>query len=99
MATTSRLCVEHVENMGIHYYQTLRCWRKNFMERQNEILALGFNEKFIRTWEYYFDYCGAGFKLLTLGNYQVHYPVTILKYPMSMQRSKLMQSDQYSSER
>ncbi|KAH1191715.1 Sphingolipid C9-methyltransferase 2 [Glycine max] len=63
--------VEHVENIGIHYYQTLRCWRKNFLKRQNEILALGFNEKFIRTWEYYFDYCGAGFKSLTLGNYQV----------------------------
>ncbi|KAL2562868.1 hypothetical protein AAZV13_20G161600 [Glycine max] len=71
MAATSRLCVEHVENIGIHYYQTLRCWRKNFLKRQNEILALGFNEKFIRTWEYYFDYCGAGFKSLTLGNYQV----------------------------
>ncbi|CAK8572014.1 unnamed protein product [Lathyrus sativus] len=71
MATTSRLCVEHVENLGIHYYQTLRLWRKNFLERQSEILALGFNEKFIRTWEYYFDYCGAGFKSRTLGNYQV----------------------------
>ncbi|KHN30725.1 Putative fatty acid methyltransferase [Glycine soja] len=71
MAATSRLCGEHVENIGIHYYQTLRCWRKNFLERQNEIMALGFNEKFIRTWEYYFDYCGAGFKSLTLGNYQV----------------------------
>ncbi|TKY51839.1 Tuberculostearic acid methyltransferase UfaA1 [Spatholobus suberectus] len=71
MAATSRLCVEHVENLGIHYYQTLRCWRKNLMERQSEILALGFNEKFIRTWEYYFDYCGAGFKSRTLGDYQV----------------------------
>ncbi|GAY45456.1 hypothetical protein CUMW_089600 [Citrus unshiu] len=36
-----------------------------------EILALGFNEKFIRTWEYYFDYCAAGFKSRTLGNYQI----------------------------
>ncbi|KAK4266193.1 hypothetical protein QN277_027153 [Acacia crassicarpa] len=71
MATTSRFCVEHVENMGIHYYQTLRCWRKNFMERQDETLALDFDEKFIRTWEYYFDYCAAGFKSHTLGNYQV----------------------------
>ncbi|KAK3022518.1 hypothetical protein RJ639_046795, partial [Escallonia herrerae] len=26
--------------------------------------------EFIRTWEYYFDYCAAGFKTLTLGNYQ-----------------------------
>lgn len=38
-----------------------------------EILALGFDEKFIRTWEYYFIYCAAGFKSLTLGNYQVMY--------------------------
>jgi cyclopropane fatty-acyl-phospholipid synthase-like methyltransferase len=37
-----------------------------------EILALGFDEKFIRTWEYYFDYCAAGFKTCTLGNYQVY---------------------------
>ncbi|GAU23787.1 hypothetical protein TSUD_26950 [Trifolium subterraneum] len=71
MATTTRLCVEHVENFGIHYYQTLRLWRKNFLERQCEIVALGFNEQFIRTWEYYFDYCGAGFKSHTLGTYQV----------------------------
>lgn len=71
MSTASRLCVEHVENIGIHYYQTLRYWRKNFLEKQSEIYALGFNEKFIRTWEYYFDYCAAGFKSYTLGNYQV----------------------------
>ncbi|KAK7343997.1 hypothetical protein VNO77_13179 [Canavalia gladiata] len=71
MAATSRLCVEHVENIGIHYYQTLRCWRKNFLDRKSKVLALGFNETFIRTWEYYFDYCAAGFKSRTLGNYQV----------------------------
>ncbi|XP_022760327.1 uncharacterized protein LOC111306741 [Durio zibethinus] len=71
MNSASRLCVEHVENIGLHYYQTLRYWRKNFLEKQSKILALGFNEKFIRTWEYYFDYCAAGFKSNTLGNYQV----------------------------
>ncbi|KAF7145717.1 hypothetical protein RHSIM_Rhsim04G0174200 [Rhododendron simsii] len=36
-----------------------------------QIIALGFNEKFIRTWEYYFDYCAAGFKSRTLGDYQI----------------------------
>lgn len=71
MAAASRLCVEHLENLGIHYYKTLRCWRTNFLENKSKILALGFDEKFIRTWEYYFDYCGAGFKTCTLGNYQV----------------------------
>uniref|UniRef100_M4DEN6 Amine oxidase domain-containing protein n=1 Tax=Brassica campestris TaxID=3711 RepID=M4DEN6_BRACM len=71
MSSSSRLCIEHVENIGIHYYQTLRMWRKNFLDRQKPIMALGFDDKFIRTWEYYFDYCAAGFKTLTLGNYQV----------------------------
>ncbi|KAH6778073.1 Cyclopropane-fatty-acyl-phospholipid synthase [Perilla frutescens var. frutescens] len=71
MAAASRLCVEHLEDIGIHYYQTLRCWRENFLKNQSEIQALGFDEKFIRTWEYYFDYCAAGFKTCTLGNYQI----------------------------
>ncbi|XP_030508263.2 uncharacterized protein LOC115723007 [Cannabis sativa] len=71
MAAASRLCVEHIENIGIHYYQTLRYWRKSFLDKQSEIMALGFDEKFIRTWEYYFDYCAAGFKTHTLGNYQI----------------------------
>lgn len=34
-------------------------------------MDLGFDDKFIRTWEYYFDYCAAGFKTLTLSDYQV----------------------------
>ncbi|KAL0388380.1 UNVERIFIED_CONTAM: putative fatty acid methyltransferase [Sesamum radiatum] len=37
----------------------------------SKILAMGFNEKFIRTWEYYFDYCAAGFKYCFLGDYQI----------------------------
>lgn len=71
MATSSRLCIEHVENIGMHYYQTLICWRNNFISNKDKIHALGFDDKFIRTWDYYFMYCAAGFKSLTLGNYQI----------------------------
>ncbi|KAH9764167.1 Amino oxidase domain-containing protein [Citrus sinensis] len=42
-----------------------------------KILALGFSEKFIRTWEYYFDYCAAGFKSRTLGDYQFQIPFSL----------------------
>ncbi|KAK1263329.1 hypothetical protein QJS04_geneDACA008405 [Acorus gramineus] len=71
MANASRLCVEHLENIGIHLYQTFECWRKQFMENQSKIQELGFDEKFIRTWEYYFVYCAAGYKSRTLENYQI----------------------------
>ncbi|KAF3666046.1 hypothetical protein FXO37_10752 [Capsicum annuum] len=70
MAAASRLCVAHLEEIGIHYYQTLRCWRKNYLKNQSKIRSLGFDDKFIRTWEYYFDYCAAGFKSRTVGDYQ-----------------------------
>ncbi|KAG2727820.1 hypothetical protein I3760_01G176700 [Carya illinoinensis] len=71
MTSASELCVEHLENIGNHYCKTLGCWRKNFMENQSKIVALGFDEKFIRTWEYYFEYCAAAFKSRTLRDYQI----------------------------
>ncbi|XP_025679805.1 uncharacterized protein [Arachis hypogaea] len=71
MAATSRLCVEHTENVGPHYYQTFKRWRTSFLKNQSKILALGFDEKFIKTWKYYFDFLGAGFKSRTIGNYQI----------------------------
>ncbi|CAH8320373.1 unnamed protein product [Eruca vesicaria subsp. sativa] len=67
MSSSSGLCIE---NIGIHYYHTLRRWRKRILENQKQIMDLGFDDKFIRTWEYYFDYVAAGFKTLTLRNYQ-----------------------------
>ncbi|XP_011649135.2 uncharacterized protein LOC105434590 isoform X1 [Cucumis sativus] len=73
MTKASRFCIEHLENIGIHYHQTLRYWRKDFLENKSKILQLGFDESFIRTWEYYFDYCAAGFKSRTLNNYQIVY--------------------------
>ncbi|MCD7469743.1 cfs1-like protein [Datura stramonium] len=71
MAAASKLCVVHVEEIGSHYYKTLRCWRKNFLKNQSQICALGFDDKFIRTWEYYFDYFAAGFRTHTLVDYQI----------------------------
>ncbi|KAJ9555609.1 LOW QUALITY PROTEIN: hypothetical protein OSB04_010223 [Centaurea solstitialis] len=46
-------------------------WQMTAFLCYSKILALGFNQNFIRTWEYYFDYCAAGFKTHTLGDYQV----------------------------
>ncbi|KAF6137776.1 hypothetical protein GIB67_040484 [Kingdonia uniflora] len=71
MVAASRLCVEHCENIGGHYYQTLRYWRDNLLKNQSKIKKLGFDENFIRTFEYYFMYTGTGFKTNTLGNYQI----------------------------
>jgi cyclopropane-fatty-acyl-phospholipid synthase len=46
---------------GLDYAETLRRWRRAFRERLPEIRGLGYEERFLRTWEFYLAYCEAGF--------------------------------------
>jgi len=46
---------------GRDYGETCRRWRVDFMARREEVLAQGFDERFIRIWEFYLAYCEAGF--------------------------------------
>jgi cyclopropane-fatty-acyl-phospholipid synthase len=71
MAAHSRLKIEHSENIGPHYPTTLNRWKKRLLERASEVKALGFDERFLRTWEYYFSYCEAGFRARLIQNYQL----------------------------
>jgi len=47
---------------GLDYARTLLEWRQTFMEKLNEVKAQGFDDEFIRTWEFYLAYCEAGFR-------------------------------------
>ena len=49
------------EDFGISYALTLREWRKRFHDRIDDVRALGFDERFVRMWNYYFCYCEAAF--------------------------------------
>jgi cyclopropane-fatty-acyl-phospholipid synthase len=46
---------------GADYAETCRRWRESFLARREEVLQLGFDERFIRIWEFYLAYCEAGF--------------------------------------
>lgn len=50
-----------IEDFGHHYVRTLQEWRNQFMENRKAIEDLGYNERFLRAWEYYLGYCEAGF--------------------------------------
>lgn len=44
-----------------HYVTTLACWRREFVAKLGQIRALGYDERFIRFWHFYFCYCEAAF--------------------------------------
>ena len=66
-ARTSDLYPLHLEDFAEHYARTLRCWRERFEERLDEVRRLGFDERFIRIWKYYFCYCEAAFQERYIG--------------------------------
>ncbi len=43
------------------YARTLRAWHENFENALNQVVALGFDEIFIRMWRFYLCFCEGGF--------------------------------------
>jgi cyclopropane-fatty-acyl-phospholipid synthase len=65
------LRIAHLEDIGFHYAATLAHWRERFRARLAEVRALGYDEEFIRRWDYYFCYCEAGFLERSIGDVQL----------------------------
>jgi cyclopropane-fatty-acyl-phospholipid synthase len=55
------LALVQLEDIGVHYPTTLRHWREALDAAHDRALALGFDERFLRMWRFYFAYCEAGF--------------------------------------
>jgi cyclopropane-fatty-acyl-phospholipid synthase len=60
-AARAGLEVETEFAFGADYAKTLCLWRDSFNHRIEEIYHLGFDEAFIRLWNFYLMYCAAGF--------------------------------------
>ena len=56
------LLVEGVRDIRDSYALTLKTWRETFFERIDEVRAMGFDDRFIRMWDYYLSISEAGFR-------------------------------------
>ncbi|HWQ36327.1 MAG TPA: cyclopropane-fatty-acyl-phospholipid synthase family protein [Blastocatellia bacterium] len=59
---TGDLQLHGLEEMGLHYARTVATWRENFRHKLEAVLAQGFDERFIRKWNYYLLNCEAAFR-------------------------------------
>ena len=59
----TRLQINGVEEIGVGYARTLREWRQNVDSNVERIRALGYDERFLRIWNFYLSYCEAGFAI------------------------------------
>ena len=58
---TKDLKMDVQRTFGLDYARTLEIWQHQFHQAREEILAQGFDERFLRLWNYYMSYCRAGF--------------------------------------
>jgi cyclopropane-fatty-acyl-phospholipid synthase len=62
LARTTQLALTHIETMGLHYAQTLAAWRQRFFQNLDAVQQQGFDERFIRMWDFYLAWCEGAFR-------------------------------------
>ena len=53
------------------YARTLGAWRDRFMKHPDRVLQLGFDEVFMRLWQFYLCYCEGGFRERSISTHQL----------------------------
>jgi cyclopropane-fatty-acyl-phospholipid synthase len=70
---TSDLSLVDLKDIGLHYARTLSSWHDTFNTKLEEVKKLGFDETFIRKWNYYLCYCEAAFGMRNIQVMQMVY--------------------------
>ncbi len=70
---TGDLFLHHLEDLGASYAKTLHAWWETFNAQAGEVRALGFDDRFIRKWNYYLQYCEAAFAMRNISVVQATY--------------------------
>ncbi len=71
IAESSDLKLFNCEDIGPSYALTLAAWRERFHRHLTEIRALGYDERFVRMWDFYLAYCESGFRERSTGDVQM----------------------------
>ena len=67
----SDLQVVAIDDITRDYANTLAVWRERFFERLEDVKVQGFDDIFIRMWDFYLAYCEGGFRERTISTVQM----------------------------
>lgn len=70
---TCDLTLVDLKDIGLDYARTLSIWKDQFNKKLDEVKKLGFDERFIRKWNYYLSYCEGAFEMRNINTMQLVY--------------------------
>ena len=62
VAVDTDMTIIGLKDIGLDYAYTLEKWREQFFDKLDQVKTLGFDQRFIRMWDYYLCYCEGGFR-------------------------------------
>ena len=65
---SSDLRLFNLEDIGPSYALSLKAWRERFNAKLPQVKAMGYDERFIRMWDFYLAYCEGGFRERSIGD-------------------------------
>jgi len=71
LARDTDMQMVHLRDITRDYALTLAHWRERFLAAQAAVRQLGFDQSFVRMWEFYLAYCEGGFRERIIGTVQL----------------------------
>ncbi len=71
LARDTDMQMVHLRDITRDYALTLAHWRERFLAAQAAVRQLGFDQTFVRMWEFYLAYCEGGFRERIIGTVQL----------------------------
>jgi cyclopropane-fatty-acyl-phospholipid synthase len=60
-----------IDDITLDYAKTLAAWKSRFFDKLDEVKKQGFDDVFVRMWDFYLSYCEGGFRERTISTVQM----------------------------
>ena len=87
LADDTDLQMVHLRDITEDYAETLAEWHRRFNEKLDTVRQMGFDERFIRMWQFYLSYCEGGFRERIIGTVQLAFAKPGYRFPGSLARA------------
>jgi cyclopropane-fatty-acyl-phospholipid synthase len=71
IARDTDMQIVDLRDITADYARTLAAWRERFLAQRETVRAQGFDETFLRMWEFYLAYCEGGFRERIISTVQI----------------------------
>ena len=84
VAADTDLQMVHLRDITEDYAETLAEWHRRFNDSLERVRDMGFDERFIRMWQFYLSYCEGGFRERIIGTVQLSFAKPGYRFPGSL---------------